>query len=285
MSEQTLLTYFGHHKCASSWANNINHQACHGMGLKFVNCDKPSQFGEDAGRFVRDEGIDFWGFSNAEPKYLDQIESMRGYHIIRDPRDIVVSAYFSHRNTHTTESWPELVELRENLLNHTEPEGLVFEMDFLSKNFKDMYDWDYTRDDIYEVKMEDVIAKSYEVMVEAFRFMGVLDESSYSVKDQARFLARTVKTKLKQRLGLKQAGGGAGGSIARPQFLDIVYSNRFSAKAGGRKQGEEDRGSHYRKGVAGDWVNYFDDDIKKAFTDRFDDLLVKLGYETDNDSW
>jgi lipopolysaccharide transport system ATP-binding protein len=63
----------------------------------------------------------------------------------------------------------------------------------------------------------------------------------------------------------------------------VVLANRFEAKAG-RKPGQEDIRSHQRKGVAGDWRNYFTDKVAKVLKDRYGDLLVAAGYEPD-DRW
>lgn len=62
----------------------------------------------------------------------------------------------------------------------------------------------------------------------------------------------------------------------------IIINNRFKSLSGGRERGEEDINSHYRKGIVGDWKNYFSDDIKEYFKQCYGDLLIKLGYEKDN---
>ena len=52
----------------------------------------------------------------------------------------------------------------------------------------------------------------------------------------------------------------------------------FERLAGGRKRGEEDQGSHYRRGVAGDWRNHLTQRHLAAFRERFGDLTERLGY-------
>ncbi len=52
----------------------------------------------------------------------------------------------------------------------------------------------------------------------------------------------------------------------------------------GRKEGQEDKKSFYRKGVSGDWRNHFSDSDKALFKSISGDRLMKLGYER-NDSW
>lgn len=51
----------------------------------------------------------------------------------------------------------------------------------------------------------------------------------------------------------------------------------------GRGQGDEDRSSFLRKGVAGDWRNHFDREAAEAFDAIAGDALVMLGYESDRD--
>ena len=61
--------------------------------------------------------------------------------------------------------------------------------------------------------------------------------------------------------------------------------DRFSFKRlTGRSPGEEDRGSFARKGIHGDWRNYFNAASRALFNDYAGDLLIELGYERD-DNW
>lgn len=66
-------------------------------------------------------------------------------------------------------------------------------------------------------------------------------------------------------------------------LAEILEKYSFTLLSG-RKRGEEDISSHYRKGISGDWKNYFDDQVTQAFKERFGDLLISTGYEKD-DKW
>ena len=66
-------------------------------------------------------------------------------------------------------------------------------------------------------------------------------------------------------------------------LLGVVYDQRFEKYAKGRSKGQEDTGSHYRRGVGGDWVNHFEPEHVARFKERHGDLLLKLGYESDPD--
>ena len=62
-----------------------------------------------------------------------------------------------------------------------------------------------------------------------------------------------------------------------------VEINSFEKRTG-RSRGEEDINSHHRKGIAGDWKNYFNDRLKDRFKEKYAQLLIDTGYEKD-DSW
>ena len=70
-------------------------------------------------------------------------------------------------------------------------------------------------------------------------------------------------------------------TIPIPNYLGIIHRNRFESKAKGRKPGVENKNSHYRKGVAGDWRHHFNNEIKEKFKYLYGNLLIKLGYEND----
>ncbi len=65
----------------------------------------------------------------------------------------------------------------------------------------------------------------------------------------------------------------------------LEIENKFSfEKQSGRSPGQEDSNSFMRKGVIGDWVNYFSQESKELFARYAGDALIALGYEEDY-SW
>jgi hypothetical protein len=63
-----------------------------------------------------------------------------------------------------------------------------------------------------------------------------------------------------------------------------VSSASFERLSRGRRRGQEDPSSFYRKGVAGDWKYLFDEHDKQIYKEEAGELLIKLGYEK-NDGW
>ena len=51
-----------------------------------------------------------------------------------------------------------------------------------------------------------------------------------------------------------------------------------------RLKGIENRNSFLRKGISGDWKNYFEDESAELFNQYAGDILIKLGYEK-NKEW
>lgn len=62
---------------------------------------------------------------------------------------------------------------------------------------------------------------------------------------------------------------------------ECIDACSFSKLTGGRNRGEESQNSHFRKGIVGDWTNYFDQKAWEVFNQEAGDLLIKLGYSND----
>lgn len=56
----------------------------------------------------------------------------------------------------------------------------------------------------------------------------------------------------------------------------------FAGLSGGRIPGQEQKSSHFRKGVAGDYVNYFSETHKAVCKMMIGDFLIDQGYESDH---
>jgi Sulfotransferase domain len=72
-------------------------------------------------------------------------------------------------------------------------------------------------------------------------------------------------------------------NIPKVKLVEVIKANRFEVLTGGRKRGVEDVSSHERKGIAGDWKNYFTDRISREFDSIYGDLLIQTGFEVNHD--
>ena len=278
MRRENLLAYFGHHKCATQWVKSIIAQVCRSMNLKFVNVHNSEMFNKNLDVFVRENNIDFLSYINADIRFVNDLDNFLGFHLIRDPRDIAVSAYFSHLYSHPTDEWSDLIEHREKLKKVSKEEGLFLEMEFSKGVFENLYDWNYSQQNIMEIKMEELIKSPDETMMKMFSFLKLTKETS-SMKSMIAFMsANTINTIHKETRGYFPLHINLEKIPAR--FVsDVIYRNRFEAKAKGRKPGAENSKSHYRKGISGDWVNHFSAEHCDYFRKNYNDLLIKLGYE------
>lgn len=218
-------------------------------GLRFASVCNPAWIGYDLQAFADARGLDMVAYTNAEPHYAGQLRDYLGFHVIRDPRDMAVSAYFSHLSSHPTDYWPELVPHREALRGLPESDGLVADMRFTARLPTEGYDlrpydamanWDYASAAVHEMRFENLTRDP------ASGFRAALSHLRLDVPDA--MLAET---------------------LAR-------YS--FAALSGGRSPGQEDPSAHYRRGVPGDWRRHFRTRHRGEFTRLHGDLAAQLGY-------
>jgi hypothetical protein len=77
---------------------------------------------------------------------------------------------------------------------------------------------------------------------------------------------------------LEFLGAGSNEEIVRR----CVNAASFERLSGGRERGKEDSSSFFRKGVAGDWRRFFTREDRRIFKQEAGELLIEIGYETDN---
>ena len=235
-----LIVHFCYHRVGTLWFQMILKHIAKQFGWKFQNCEQ-SQLNSDTDIFINDHSeVDF----SQLPPYV-------GSHIIRDPRDMIVSGYFYH--LWCDEQWCQSKKekygnrsYQEVLNSVSKEEGIVLEMKLAHSQIMNMSNWNYDNPNLIEVKLEDLSSNSLGLFTKIFQKYGFSDD----------------------RIG---------------KGLSIVDRFAFE-KLTGRQKGQEDRKSHFRKGVAGDWKNNFTAEHKKIFKEMFPETLVKLGYERD-DNW
>jgi hypothetical protein len=298
-ASREVLAYFGHHKCASTWIAGILQRVTDEVGLRYFavhDALSPSAIGplsepapgathfEPAELRDRADAVraDLVVCHNADRVQAEILHPNRAFHVIRDPRDIIVSAYFSHRNSHPTDGRPQLQAHRAALRHASPAEGLLLEMAFSEPELLQIADWDYGTEAILELTMEELTLHPYDGFIRVFRHLGLLsDVEPIRAVDQTRVLLSRLLNRVskRRRLSFLRRNCPATAEIV----LGAVYSQRFEVQTKGRERGQEDMTSHYRKGIAGDWANYFTRQHAEAFDERFGDLLVRLGYETNSD--
>lgn len=85
-----------------------------------------------------------------------------------------------------------------------------------------------------------------------------------------------------QHAGFDRVAAACGLDVPKRQLREHVNALSFE-RLSGRCAGTEDRNSHLRKGIVGDWRNYFDDEMKFRFKQLYGDVLADAGYATDDD--
>ncbi len=170
-------------------------------------------------------------------------------HLMRDPRDVVVSYFYHYISTLTFPLASKFVICNDATgdISHNPRWKRPFARRVM-RALREYYDQrmpeaDEQRDRILRVRYEDLLDDGPTQLRRILRFVGC-DESD--------------------------------AAIAR-----VVDEHRFENQTGST---EERRDSLVRKGRSGDWRNYFDRELLRAFGPDFIALLIGLGYEPD-DAW
>lgn len=289
-----LRAFFGHHKCATGFIDGILREICWHMGLNFQIVHEPRHFADDGSlpAYVATRKVDLLAYTNADAEHTADLPLYRGFHVVRDPRDVLVSAYFSHLHSHSTENWPELAAHRDALQSVSKEEGLFLEMDFSRRFFEHMAQWDYDQPHILELKMETLTQNPDYWFVEIMRFLDMIGpEPESDLQELVR--SATMRMNRLNQTGRRFMPAGLPmfpvprrrlHSITVPQIEALVEKRRFEKLAGGRKKGQENVKSHYRKGVPGDWKHHLTPEHVARFKRDYNDLLLTLGYE-DSPDW
>ena len=208
---------------------------------------------------------------------VEQIKgNYKGFHVIRDPRDIWISSYYSYKKTHEIGEWKNLGKLREKLEGMDFEEGMMQLLEFNSEFFDQMEYWNYKDQNILEIRYEDFIQDPKTRIMEIMKFLGLIEEKGKGFSTFKANLNRlTHSTGFLKNIRFYQR------SISPQRLQSLSEELSFSNLSKGRKKGQEDRSSHYRKGVSGDWKNALTPALKKAFNDAHPGLLMNLGYEKD----
>ena len=176
---------------------------------------------------------------------LQKPDAHKAFYIARDPRDLIISNYFSLKFSHDPYH-PYILKMRDKLNSMSQDDGIMDIINSFTTGTKETLGGWFTQKSkkIKLIRFEDIFgAKQYDV------FSDLLNHCNISVSS----------TDIK------------------------ILLEKYSFKnISGRKQGSEDIKHHYRKGTPGDWKNYFTNQHKDLFKKLSDDLLIICGYENNN---
>lgn len=240
-----------HHKSGTVWMNHTFRLIGEKLGIRFLptlafsaipEAERvaPLMLSASNGR----EGMDTGLFDG---------EDVCIFHLIRDPRDVLISSM--HYHLRADERW--LLRADPQFGGRTYREAInalpteraryIFEMQHsTSKNLRNMLDWDYNRPNSMECRYEDIIRD-----IESSLFLRVATHLGFSQEELP---------------------------LCRRMFL------RTAIFGGNAKRKDEGKVTHVRSGQPEQWRGIFDRSLGEGFLTRFGDTLVKLGYEKD-DAW
>lgn len=233
--------YVSYHKCATQWTERILRAVCKRHRLRASTFDSrhPTVPDREARR------TDFLMLTDYTTGMVDLAGiHARGVHVIRDPRDTLVSMYFSHRFSHAM-NHEEIARNREALESRSLDDGLRWLMDesrFFLRIIDELGRWNFEDPRFHETTFERLTAEPEREFAEA------LDVLELSLP---------------------------------PEHLgEILADNRFGRlQRAWAEDHPEATANHYRKGVAGEWREHLTGEILELFRERHGELLVELGYE------
>jgi len=234
-----------HHKTGTVWMSTVFKAIAHDVGAEYV--DFVSQHGQltealRAPFVLFNYDSDFRAHSDILSR-----DDVRILHLIRDPRDVLISAMHYHKKSNETwlhESVPGYDDItyqrRLNALA-TRFEQFVFEMEnSTDSTLRDMVEWQYGRANCFEARYEDLrLDTQMDYWSRIMAFLG-FDEAEQQICRQ-RFWQNSL-------------------------FGNLVG---FGHK-------------HIRSGNVAQWKREFTPELATAFLERFPDVLQSLEYETDN---
>jgi hypothetical protein len=237
-----LLVHCSHHKAGTNWIRNILVDVANTYGLRLADIDRDT--------IASSADIAFFGQAWKFDRSSLGGRPFRGSHLIRDPRDLVVSGY--HYHLWTTEAWTHEPRPRfggksyQELLNSVpREEGIAFEIRrSLRWDIAKMAAWDYHQPEFCELRYEDVMADEAGAFERLFTHYG--------------FTPRAVDA-------------------------CVAIGLRHGFKAVKEREGPKEGPSHLRSGTPGEWRSTFTDEHKALFKSLGGDVLIKLGYETSDD--
>lgn len=200
----------------------------------------------------------------------------RRFILIRDLRDTLVSLYFSWKVSHGFH-YPWQFQSRKLLNEMNEEQGFLC---WIGEGARSNFDGNFngpflktTYATINQSKTKDILwfFKSFLEYIADVQTSWMQDDSLLIRYEDLIADETGVFEKIVDHCQIP---------VSRGRLHDIIHYNRFEIVTG-RQRGEENIQAHQRKGISGDWKNYFSPNVKNKFKERFGDVLIKTGYEKD----
>lgn len=186
-----------HHKAMTTYFVDVMRLHSMGLGIPFdvVNFQMPRP---EARMFVS-------GQSNMDLKAL---APYRGVHIMRDPRDMIVSGYHYHK--WTTEAWVHRLDdhgrsYQEKLLEADPDTGIYMEINHFIFTYRDMLEnWDLEDPDMLEISFSDLMGEGREPL-----YHQIFDHLGFEGKEHAYGVKLMRMFEAKKRAGKPGTAGSA----------------------------------------------------------------------------
>jgi hypothetical protein len=274
---------FCHHRSGSTWLSDLLEEICQHTGHRFARVFDSHMVGGDLAVFVQSEGVEVLAYMNADWHEVAALGELRGVHVVRDPRDVLVSAYYAHRFSHPTSYWSGLAQHREELEALPLHEGLLAEVQCRRLQFQQMADWNYAARGVLELRFEDLVEEPAVQLSHALAHMGLLSAGLGEAEPagQEPAPASGLKGLALSALGRVRGGSDAGDArriLDYPGLSAILERHSFEVLSGGRARGEADAMHHYRRGTPGEWREVLAPAHLAALDEEFPGLISLMGY-------
>ncbi len=161
---------------------------------------------------------------------LDALDRYRGVHLMRDPRDVVISSYHYHK--WTQEPWAHLPDetgqsYQQRLNSMTMEEGIHMEIDHFTSSYGELLrNWDVDDPDILEIKFADLMgSERNELYEQIFTHLGYTGREHRLGCDLMRAFEASARTggslgKPRERNHVRSAGTGQWADVLSPSHID-----------------------------------------------------------------
>jgi lipopolysaccharide transport system ATP-binding protein len=242
-----ILTGIG--RTASTWLEAIFLAVRERYGLGWVPRGLENYLADLDACGLKDGHIYAGVFLSWEGLGLEKVRSPRRIlHVRRDPRDVLVSVYFSLKLSHSAR--PEHEDWQEKLQTLSEEDGLLL------------------------LTEEENLLPLWIPILDSYREKG---------ETEGCLALEFAEIVTNPYLHVKSYLESAGLDVDTQWLRDTLEARSFERLSGGRMPGQENVRHHYRKGTTGDWRNHFTPRVKERFRENYGPALVRLGYEKDLD--